>query len=488
MTFIFNKSSVFKSSVFKSSVFQCLALAGITLGLSLVIYGCKMKSNAEVKGSTSTQQDNNENSEVVLAFSQPLHKDIAAFMDVIRGNNKSTIQLSVLRQIPKILEKDIKVSNVVTIQGLSPGPGIGSFVGVDFGGRIFILKKQIATAMRVSEKNQDLYESFDSIPTTFLAAKPVEDRIRSFLDQKYLEQDRNKRIITGLDSIEFLARMFPGVDGTDRAIRGTGSERLLGAVSAVADVATLGIGSKVKLVANGSKALVITGASVRLGAAAAKVSQGKADYATGIDAALAVTEVGLTAVTFVKIKLTSAGRGVVAGEGAELVSKQIGKTKAEVLEKGLGPEDLEKLGIPGASKAGARTAIEMAKSYDRDLRGMMLLRDHAKNVFENGTPAQIKEMISKIDLYGRTNLPVMNQDMRKEAFSDIISSLCKTAKNHQSLPPKTREQAVKAARAFLSEQTGAFDPKFKYVFTEQESLYKELKQLARYDLKKSYDV
>ena len=72
---------------------------------------------------------------------------------------------------------------------------------------------------------------------------------------------------------------------------------------------------------------MITGASVRLGAAAAKASQGTANYATGIDAALAVARIGLTAVKFVKIKFTSKGTGSVDEAAAPFIAKTVGFTR-----------------------------------------------------------------------------------------------------------------------------------------------------------------
>ena len=314
--------------------------------LAVIAVASACKPLTRQKNSLKSERSH-QSGEVYLAFNQPVHRDVSTFLNVVRGSkNGETIKLSVLQLIPRIMSEDsegIVVSDEIDMQGVTgDGPGVDRFVPVQFGDRVFIFRMI----------SPDRYGAFDSMPDTYLASRPIRERVRSYLSTKYTETDRIARLHATLDTIEFLARVFPGVDGADRAINSTGSERLMGVVSAVGDVASFGVGSKIKLVSKGAQAVVVTAATVRLSVAAAKAANGTATYATGIDAALAATEVGLSAVTFVKLKISKGGRAVIeSAEGAELVGKQVGKSADDVLAKGLDSNDLSKLGIDASKYA-----------------------------------------------------------------------------------------------------------------------------------------
>lgn len=331
---------------------RTLFYCGITI-LSLITSSCKKISNeSSIKDSASTQES------VELVFSTPIHHDVETFYYTLMGEREITDR--VLKLMPQLID-DSEVLGTISHSDLSgfgklnlndgpkPTSSVVYYVAFRVATRIFVFQAVNSN----SAENLRRYKIYGAIPVTYLAGKSTEVKLKTYLEARGVDKERLGAVVSSLNVAEVLIHLFPGVASADKVKNATStSEVLLGSMYFAGDLATFGLGSKVNIVKKGSAAVVATAGSVRLSLAARDLSNGKANFVTGVDAFVGVTSIGLAAFSVVKIQLPVGKNAFVKTSGeANLLAKHLNRSPDDVLKNGLTREELTLLGIELTSDA-----------------------------------------------------------------------------------------------------------------------------------------
>lgn len=317
--------------------------------LCIVVIGCKPTTETSLK---STE----DSAALELVFQRRIHSDVQKFHQSLTSNVPITYRA--LRALSLLID-DSELSGIISFKNTNATlekrnreiiPSTiyyDVYTGFKFGDSHLVFRKlEVLDTHRESEITKMNF--FDVVPSTWRAGKSFDQRLREFINTKYYKKDSIKRLHSFINSAEFMIRMVPTVDGIDRAIRGkSGTDRILGVLQAGADIATFGIGSKVKAIQNGTRAIVLTAASARVSRAAYIASQGEANIGTAADAALAVLESALVGLTFVKVKIPKGTQQVIinSDEEASIIARALGRNADDIRRAGVSVEDLKKLGV-----------------------------------------------------------------------------------------------------------------------------------------------
>lgn len=327
----------------------------VSLIFLMFLGACKPTENY----TSLSETDAEGRSELNIAIARPLDSNQVALLNALTKGTSIT-----LGQLEKgggylnagvtapVKYNNLKGSNVRVRSRYSSRPNYNSNFGYDvyrgmkIGDRVFIFKQVAQPGNSVIDK----WHLFSWVAGTILndpiARKytaPVE-QVRYALDTKIYEPRKIAAMNKFLDQAEFAARFIPGYAGAENAFLGeTTSDRVLGVLQIAGDIATLGVGSSVKVVARTAQVVTLSAASARVAVAGYRYSNGSATSADGIDAFLATLEAGISAVSIVKIKLSGAKAFVNNADEAALIGKQLGRSADDVLESGISKAELEKL-------------------------------------------------------------------------------------------------------------------------------------------------
>ena len=335
----------------------CGGKEALLVAVCLVLAGCKPPADsASLYDETSTT-----NATLTVALQQPVnpHKQ-TLFRAISEGRS---LTLSQLDQGARAFNRSVSAAVSYTIPSRGSESRVRSrnrakpnfnpdaykdvYRGIQIGDRTFIFKLVRQPVFR----KVDSWTVFTWFGATLLRDAvtgkytATEDQVRHVLDTKIYEKRRIKQREKLVNAIDFAAHFIPGYNGAERLFYNgdTTGMRVLGAVELVGDLATLGLGSKIRVVQKTAAAVTITASTVRVSSAAYRASQGQANSVDGIDAFLATVEAGLAAVTLVKIKLTGV-KGVVSNlDEAEVIGKQLGRSADDVMQNGLSKAELERL-------------------------------------------------------------------------------------------------------------------------------------------------
>lgn len=342
----------------KVSVFNVLCLF-------LPLFACK----PPVPSSALDSNENNTASdEISVAIARPLPPENLALLNALTKGNPipfRTLEIAVGRMnsfvSPAVKYNTLRGSSG-RLRSRNRGKagynnywGYDSYRGARIGDRVFIFKID----RQEQFKHNDSWRVFGWVSSSWLNDPKngkftgTEEQVKQYLDTKVYEPKQIAAMNKFLDQAEFAARFIPGYAGAENAFYGDSTtDRVLGVVQIVGDIATLGIGTSVKVVSRAATVTTITAASVRVGVAANKFANGQATSADGIDAFLATVEAGIGAVSIVKIKLTGAKAFVRNADEAALLSKQLGRSSDDILQNGISKAEMEKLvgDIPALNK------------------------------------------------------------------------------------------------------------------------------------------
>jgi hypothetical protein len=297
---------------------------------------------------TSTTQGNETTIEI--GFATQYSSEVKAFFELLHENKK--IHRYTFEKATE--EIGALVSNDVVFTTVQPSAGVGAggssrsetYKGVKIGERVLIFKKEFYPG--IAERHYRPltwfpYSVLHKDSNGFIAS--LEDKVRYVLDTKIYEPIRIGNLNSAIDTVDFIAHFIPGFAGAERTfVTGkTKGAKLLGIVEMIGDVATFGLGSKIRAVKQGAAAIVLTASSIRVSVAAAKAGQGTAGVTDGVDAFIATVEAGLAAVTLVKIKLGPLKHTVSSMGQAKILSKEIGRSADDIFQNGLSSAELKKL-------------------------------------------------------------------------------------------------------------------------------------------------
>ena len=283
----------------------------------------------------------NDGEEAVVVVQTPLSPNMQNLVNALKGTQSILdSQLdSVIREIPGATASSQYCSRIGTTE-----PPCWKTV---------ILSNGVAVQFQKA-RNSDGYYVW--VPIQWASSNWLPSLNAEQKNQQLLAIRQSGRILnkteTYLGTIEAVYFMFPGVYGANQLING--NQRILGALSLAADLASFGIASKVNAVKVGCTSIVLSGAAARVTNAAQNPSIG-----TGVDAALAIVEGSLVGVQFVRVVVRN-GRGFVkagsSGAGANAIANALGKNLNEIAEGGQGIPcaQLAQLGVK-AKKPGWQT-------------------------------------------------------------------------------------------------------------------------------------
>lgn len=316
--------------------------------LALVSVSACKKNNF----STLSSENSSENSTVTLAIVQPVAGEVQAFFRSLQsGSNIHDYTLrTAIRKLGGAVSAE--VVHVLDYGGEFSSYRDNRYAGFRVGERVFVYQKDFRAGAAekywkpVSWFSMTLLEYNDRGSRATL-----DDKVRYFVKTKYIEPMAISGFMNAVNTADFIFHFIPAYGGVEQAINAeTSGGAFVGVVSAVGDLATLGLGSKIRLVKAGAAGIVLTASTVRLGTAVQQAANGTATIGTGVDAFLATVEAGLASVTLVKLNLTSVGAIVRNADEAAVLSKQLNRSANDILTNGITRAELRKLGVETAEQ------------------------------------------------------------------------------------------------------------------------------------------
>jgi hypothetical protein len=349
--------------------------------LSVISIGCQpMTTDYQLAADQNISSD-----EIAIAIQKPLRKESQALLNALtKGAPISFRTLEIASTLlNSYVSRPVKYN---TLKGSSirlrsknrSKPqynhywGYDSFRGVNIGNRVFIFKLERQQAFRHNDSWRLHSWVSGAILTDPRNGKYTGtlDQVKYYLDTKLYEPRRIAAMNKLLDQTEFAARFIPGYAGAENTFYGQSTtDRVLGVVQVIGDIATLGIGTSIKIISRTATVVTITAASTRIGVAANRFANGNATSADGIDAFLATFEAGIGAISIVKIKLTGAKAFAKSADEAALLSKHLGRSSDDILKNGISKAEMERLvgDIPELRrlKQGSGTANDLVEGVAR---------------------------------------------------------------------------------------------------------------------------
>jgi len=402
---------------------------------SLVFVGaCKVSSRSSL---AEGEQATTEN--VTIAVRDELPSQLRLFTEVLSGKATRMHDYYFTVELPKHLSDIAKMSNEVVMEftetvnygeGVVDMPGKHYYRGIEIGSRILVFRKSTA-AGGVSERGP-WWTPFRSYPSTLVAKRSLEERIKFGLDTDIYEKQRLGQQMETLDAIEFLFHFIPAYGGAKKFFY---ENEKMGLVWMIGDVASLGMMAKANALANVSRGVVIGAATVRIGNDISKAAQGTFTTADGIDAALATVEGGLAIFGFANLKVPRGSGGpaknidelidsmgserIFMGDraSASVLAKRLGREVDDIMQTGITREELAKIANKKildrveSATSGRVFNGSAAKTASQVIEGIDLTRvNNSLRKIENGTALTFEEAmeISGLALNDGTNKLLWN--------------------------------------------------------------------------------
>jgi hypothetical protein len=342
---------------------QVKTLRTLFFGLVICLASCKLSQNDSKQASQDTGEFEQR---TTLAISEEIPTELQAFIEVVSGKSKRMHDHYFSQVFSQKFGSRIKISSDVQIEytkdakterGSVPFKVTDVYRGVVVGDRVLVFQKTRESGGPAEAG--PWWHAVKSYPMSLLVNKSVEEKIKFGLNTEIYEKREIGKTMEQLDAVEFGLNFVPMYGGAkDYFYDGKSS----GIVWMIGDAASLGLGSKIKAVANTSRAIVISASSVRIANGINQATQGTATASTGVDVALATLEGTLAAVGFINIKFKLKGgakanrvdeiveglddtKRVFASDApsAELIAKKLGRQVDEVNTNGISREEFAKL-------------------------------------------------------------------------------------------------------------------------------------------------
>lgn len=291
-----------------------------------------------------------------LAKMQSIHEyNLKLALDEIGAKISPTVEFSRSQGLPD------------PISGVEPPIQTTVYCGFQLGSRIFVLKQNFGP--QVTQKYWTPVAAFAS---TIYASQPgggetsIDYRVREYLKTKVSDVTDYISLTQSINTIDFIAHFIPGYGGIEKVVNSSTSGAVfMGVVEYLGDTASLGLGSKVKIIKEGAAAIVVVAGTARISAAAKQAYDGTATWNTGIDAFLATVETGLASVTFIKLRVSGAKAIITNADEAAVIGQALGRKPEEILQNGLNADDLRRIGV-AFGKVGD-DALEAGKAWIKQL-------------------------------------------------------------------------------------------------------------------------
>lgn len=341
---------------------QIKILRTVLFGLAICLASCKLVQDDSKQASQDTGEFEQS---TTLAISEEIPTELQAFIEVVSGKSKRMHDSYFSQVFRQKFGSKIKISSDVLIEytkeakterGNIPFKVTDVYRGVVVGDRVLVFQKTRESGCPAEAG--PWWHAVKSYPMSLLVNKSVEEKIKFGLNTEIYEKREIGKTMEQLDAVEFGLNFVPMYGGAkDYFYDGKSS----GVVWMIGDAASLGLGSKIKAVANTSRAIVISASSVRIANGINQATQGTATASTGVDVALATLEGTLAAVGFINIKFKLKGgvkansvddiienmgaeRVIIADrESAELVARRLGRSADDVATNGLSRDELAKV-------------------------------------------------------------------------------------------------------------------------------------------------
>jgi len=362
---------------------------------SLAIAACK-NLNSNVKNDETPPDEKT----YPLVFQEDLEPDLVPYFNSLRDGSPVT-----LRELEKaatamneLISRAMEYRNIPAGAGPSivrnmEKPGYNKdankfiYRGIRHGTRTFIYK---LTDQPDFEKIDKWYVHSwfaNSILNDPSSGKytALNEQVEHVLDTKIYEKATAAKRIELMDDVDLALHFLPGYSGAKKAVYGKGGDRILGTIEAIGDLASLGLGSKIKVIQKGAALITLSAATTRITAANIKIANGTATMATGIDVFIGVVEASISAFTLVKIKASSSlGRAWVDNlDEAERLGRQLNRSGDDILKKGLSEDEFLKLTGKRlrADGPGVNNVINASEDAFKVIKGERYL--NLKKIFSN---------------------------------------------------------------------------------------------------------
>lgn len=337
--------------IFRSKIFMVFWALAVVSSLA----SCK-KNNfsnlSETSARDGSRDRSREGSIVTVAVVQPLAGEVEAFFESLRV--RKPIHKYTLQQAIKKLggRASSEVVHVIDHGDEFSSYRDNRFAGFLVGQRVFVYRKDFRAG--VAEK---FWIPVGWFPMSLLERNSrggpatLDDKVRYYVETKFIEPKRNADFMAAVNTADFLFHFIPAYGAVNQTINAqTNGEAIVGVVAAAGDLATLGLGSKIRIVKAGAAGIVLTASTARIGVAVNKAANGSATVGTGVDAFLATVEAGLATVTLVKLNLTAVGAIIRNADEAAILSRQLGRSTDDILANGITRAELRQLGVETAEQ------------------------------------------------------------------------------------------------------------------------------------------
>ncbi len=373
---------------------------GIRLGwlmassIAVAMMSCKPPKSKSA--SLSSAADDNDATAVVAVVNQIDDFGRALFESLSRGQriHDYTLRMAVQKMNLKISD-EVGLTHSTNSQIIGPDaypqemPDI--YRGVLMNSRVFVFAKEHGAG--AAEKYWKPITWFASSVLENNASTmtvSLEKKIRHVLDAKIYEPKRISDFEANVGAVDLLAHFIPGYAGAGRIFVTGKSEwdSFMGTLEVAGDIATLGLGSKVRIVKTGASAIVLTVSSARVSEAALKAGKGQGTWATGVNAFLATAEGALAAVTLVKVHVTPLKGLIKSRQEAEALGRQLNRSADDLLANGIPRQELERMGIKVSKFADAvahgMNPQRIINSFNKIAQGEALSADEALEIVAAG--------------------------------------------------------------------------------------------------------
>jgi hypothetical protein len=334
-----------------------LKINSLCLLILFSVWACKPTADSQLNTSSETNEKRNS---LTLAIQESIAPEIRILFDgMTEFKDLSLRQLDMgAVQLNSILSSEIKFKYPTKGSGSRVRSknrrkaGYNSYTehdtyrSIKLGSRGYIFKLEKQPKFQFIDKWKLVTWFATSILNDEIAKKytGLANQTRYVLDTKIYEPKRIAHRLELVDNVEFVASFLPGYVGYKRMNEAkTTGDTIVGLAEYVGDLASLGLGSKFRVVQKIAGTLVIGGGAIRITAAASKALRKEAHMEDGISALLATVEIGLASVTMIKLKISGSKAFVRSSGHAEVLAKKLGRNADEIFANGISKKELKSL-------------------------------------------------------------------------------------------------------------------------------------------------